>query len=93
MAGETEAALNAMGVTLPKASAPAGSYVPVVRTGNLLFVSGQVPVGPNGVEFVGRLGEDTSIVEGQAAARLCAAASERCWPPRHCRCASAAWVR
>lgn len=72
MAGETEAALAAMGVTLPQASAPAGSYTPVVRTGNLLFVSGQIPMGANGVEFVGRLGEDTSLEDGQAAAKLCA---------------------
>lgn len=72
MAGQTEAALAEMGVTLPQAGAPAGSYTPVVQTGNLLFVSGQVPMGPNGVEFVGRLGEDTSLEDGQAAAKLCA---------------------
>jgi enamine deaminase RidA (YjgF/YER057c/UK114 family) len=72
MAGQTEAALAALNVTLPAASAPAGSYVPVVRTGNLLFVSGQIPMGANGLEYVGRLGENISLVDGQAAAKLCA---------------------
>ena len=71
MSDTVEKALEARGMTLPTASAPAGSYVPVVRTGNLLFVAGQIPMGPNGVEYVGRCGEDTSTESGQAAARLC----------------------
>lgn len=67
-----EAALEARGLTLPEASAPAGSYLPVVRTGSLLFVAGQLPMGRHGVEYIGRCGEDMSIQDGQAAARLCA---------------------
>src|SRR5690606_20520089 len=72
MTGQTEATLEEMGVRLPQATAPAGSYMPVVQTGALLFVSGQIPVGPSGVEYVGRLGDDMSVEDGQAAAKLCA---------------------
>lgn len=72
MAGVVEAALEADGVVLPTPTAPQGSYVPFVKTGNLVYISGQVPMGPNGVEFVGRCGDDKSIEDGQAAAKLCA---------------------
>jgi enamine deaminase RidA (YjgF/YER057c/UK114 family) len=71
MSDSVEKALEARGLSLPAASAPAGSYVPVVRTGNLLFVAGQIPMGPSGVEHIGRCGEDMTTEEGQAAARLC----------------------
>ncbi len=67
-----ESRLAALGVTLPTPAAPAANYVPFVRTGDLLWVSGQIPMGPNGIEFVGKLGADTDIDTGRAAARLCA---------------------
>ena len=57
---------------LPLAPAPAANYVPYTISGNLLVISGQVTFGPNGVEFVGKLGQDTDVETGQAAARLCA---------------------
>lgn len=60
------------GVHLPQAAAPAGAYVPTVKSGDLLFVSGQIPMGANGIEFVGRCGAEFGIDEGHAAARLCA---------------------
>lgn len=64
--------LHELGITLPAPAAPAANYVPYQWAGNLLFVSGQVPV-ENGVDrFSGRVGEDISIEEGQKAARLCA---------------------
>lgn len=72
MSDSIEAALEARGMTLPKASAPAGSYLPAVRSGSLLFIAGQLPMGPHGVEYVGRCGDDMSVADGQAAARLCA---------------------
>lgn len=72
MSDAVERALAARGLSLPAASTPAGSYVPAVRSGNLLFVSGQLPVGPGGVEYIGRCGEEMGVDEGQAAARLCA---------------------
>ena len=67
-----DARLKDLGITLPTPAAPAANYVPFVRSGNLLFVSGQIPMGPNGIEFVCKLGADADIETGRAAARLCA---------------------
>ncbi|TBW34311.1 RidA family protein [Siculibacillus lacustris] len=67
-----EARLTDLGVTLPTPAAPAANYVPFVRSGSLLFVSGQIPVGPSGIQFVGKLGLDTDVETGRAAAKLCA---------------------
>ncbi len=72
MAGRIEARLQELGIELPTPPAPVASYVPYVRTGNLVFVSGQVTLGPKGLEYVGIVGKDFSTAEGQAAARLCA---------------------
>lgn len=69
---QTEQRLAELGITLPTPSKPAANYIPAVKTGNLLFVSGQIPMGPNGLEYVGQLGADTDIDTGRAAARLCA---------------------
>lgn len=72
MSESVEARLAAQGITLPSPAAPAANYVPSVRTGNLLYVSGQIPMGPNGIEHQGKLGANYSIEQGQAAAQLCA---------------------
>lgn len=64
--------LQGLGLTLPKAAAPAGSYQPVVQSGRLLFVSGQLPMGPDGIEHIGRCGDNIALEDAQAAARLCA---------------------
>ncbi|MEG9861998.1 MAG: RidA family protein [Parvularculales bacterium] len=64
--------MEALELALPAPAAPAANYKPFVKTGSLVFISGQVPIGPDGIEFQGRLGRDFSIEEGQAAARLCA---------------------
>ncbi|SOC23038.1 RidA family protein [Stappia indica] len=72
MPGQIEARIAELGITLPQAAAPAANYVPFVRTGNQLFISGQIPMGPDGIQFQGKLGAGTSIEDGQAAARLCA---------------------
>ena len=64
--------LEALGIVLPTPAAPAANYVPFVRSGNLLFVSGQIPMGASGIEYVGKLGADADIDFGRAAARLCA---------------------
>ena len=71
MAGITDARLAEMGITLPDAPAPAANYVPWVRTGNLLFIAGQVS-GNNQDLHKGRLGGDMGLEEGVAAARACA---------------------
>ncbi|MEM8617147.1 MAG: RidA family protein [Pseudomonadota bacterium] len=65
-----ETRLEALGITLPDAMAAVANYVPFVITGSQLFISGQVSAGPNGL-MTGRLGEDFTLEEGQAAARLC----------------------
>jgi enamine deaminase RidA (YjgF/YER057c/UK114 family) len=66
-----EETLSSLGITLPSPPAPAGSYVPVVITGNLAFVAGQIPMEAGKVQFVGKVGKDISIEAGQQAARLC----------------------
>lgn len=70
MASAIEARLSALNITLPDAPAPAANYVPFVRTGNQIFVSGQVSAGPDGF-IKGKLGADMSVEEGAAAARRC----------------------
>ena len=71
MTGKIEQKLAELGIEL-KASSPAANYVPFTIAGNILYVSGQIPMGENGIEGVGRLGDGVSVAEGQAAARLCA---------------------
>ncbi len=72
MAGRIDAHLKEIGITLPKAAAPAANYVPWTVSGKLVFVAGQVPVEDGQFPFVGKLGREFSVEEGQAAARLCA---------------------
>lgn len=70
----TDAAVSAkleeLGLALPQAAAPVAAYVPVVEAGGLLHVSGQLPF-INGELVKGRLGEDVSVEQGQAAAQAC----------------------
>jgi enamine deaminase RidA (YjgF/YER057c/UK114 family) len=61
-----------LGISLPKPTPAAGTYSPYVISGNLIYISGQVPVGASGLEFQGKLGDAYSVADGQAAARLCA---------------------
>lgn len=71
--GETiEKRLSEMGVTLPAAAAPAANYVPFVRSGNLLFPSGQLPMKDGKLAVTGLLGRDLDVAAGKEAARLCA---------------------
>jgi enamine deaminase RidA (YjgF/YER057c/UK114 family) len=63
-----------LGLNLATPNPPAGSYVPTVQTGTLLFVAGQIPTRPDGTRPVGKLGDDTTVEEGYEAARLCAVA-------------------
>jgi len=66
--------LQALGLALPVAAAPVANYVPFSRAGNLLFVSGQLPVSNGAVDPAhrGKLGAGVSLEAGQAAARLAA---------------------
>ena len=72
MAGRIEGRLKELGIVLPVMPPPLASYVPTVQSGNLLFVSGQVPVKDGKREYVGKLGRDVDIDQGYQAARLCA---------------------
>ena len=65
---EVAARLRELGITLPDAPAPVANYVPAVRTGNLLFISGQVAI-VNGKPEAGRLGENMEVEAGAVAAR------------------------
>lgn len=73
MAGLVEKKLQELGITLQEPRAPMANYVPYVRTGNLLTVSGQICLGTDGkLVAKGRLGDDVAIEDGQKAARACA---------------------
>jgi enamine deaminase RidA (YjgF/YER057c/UK114 family) len=73
MAGTVEQRLAAEGITLHSPPSPVANYVPFVRTGNLLFVSGQICLGADGkLVAKGKLGAGVSIEQGNAAARGCA---------------------
>jgi enamine deaminase RidA (YjgF/YER057c/UK114 family) len=73
MAGMMEKKLQELGVTLQEPRAPMANYVPFVRSGNLLHVSGQVCLDGDGkLVAKGRLGDAVAIEDGQKAARACA---------------------
>lgn len=63
--------INALGITLPNPPTPAGSYVPVVRTGKLLFVSGQIPMEDGKVIYTGKVSDD-NLETAQKSAKMCA---------------------
>lgn len=74
MAGQCEARLAELGLSLPDPVAPVAAYVPFVRTGNLVFVSGQVPLDAEGIR-AGHLSAGSSeadLAAAKAAAQLCA---------------------
>lgn len=71
MAGRVEARLAELGITLPTPPVPVATYVPYVRTGDLLVVSGQVPIRAGKVTIAGKLGAAVGLEQGQEAARQC----------------------
>ncbi|KIC51786.1 RidA family protein [Tateyamaria sp. ANG-S1] len=66
-----ESRLAELGVTLPDAPAPAANYVPFVQVGDIVYVSGQISNGPDGL-ITGKLGHDMEVEAGAAAAKTCA---------------------
>ena len=71
MSGRIEDRLKELKIELPKPAAPAANYVPYTISGRLLFVAGQIPVLNGQIKYVGTVGQDLSIEDGTAAARLC----------------------
>ena len=64
--------LTSSGIELPKAPKPVGAYVAYKKTGNLIFISGQVSFNNDGQLIKGKVGSDLSVEEGQEAAKACA---------------------
>lgn len=67
-----DARLAELGITLPKATAPAANYVPFVRVGDTLYVSGQISIGEDGQMITGKVGAELDEQAGAQAARRCA---------------------
>jgi enamine deaminase RidA (YjgF/YER057c/UK114 family) len=72
MNGKIDARLRELGIELPSASTPGANYVPFVRTGNLLVITGQLSQWNGERRFVGKLGREFEIEDGKKAARLSA---------------------
>ncbi len=72
MSDQIATRLSEMGITLPEAAAPAANYVPYVISGNLLTISGQLPLEGGKVAVSGHLGKNVDVATGQRAAELCA---------------------
>ena len=64
--------LNRIGITLPDAPAPAANYVPYVVAGNMVYVSGQLPLVDGKLSVTGHVGKNVSTEEAAGQARLCA---------------------
>ncbi|WP_152332646.1 RidA family protein [Parasaccharibacter apium] len=71
MMSTPESRLAALNIELPVAAAPVANYLPVVRTGNLLVVSGQLPLVDGKLLITGKLGAEVSNQAGTACARAC----------------------
>lgn len=72
MSGAAEKRLAALGYTLPAAAAPIANYVPAVLAGNMLYVSGQLPLKDGQLMLAGLVGDTVSVDQATEAARLCA---------------------
>jgi len=64
--------LAALGLNLPTAAAPVAAYVPAVKTGNLVFTAGQLPVVDGKLVFTGKVGNDVTPEDAKKMAEICA---------------------
>jgi enamine deaminase RidA (YjgF/YER057c/UK114 family) len=71
VSGKIDAKLAELGITLPSPTAPIANYVPYVVAGDLVVVSGQLPLLDGKLAYTGKLGASVSVEQGQAAARQC----------------------
>ena len=67
-----KAKLAGLGLTLPEAALPVAAYVPAVRTGNLVFTAGQLPLVDGKIPFVGKVGSDVTPEQAKDMAQVCA---------------------
>ena len=72
MTSKIEQRLTELGIKLPAPGAPGGNYVPFVKVGELVFMAGQVARAEGKMAYVGKVGRDLTVEDGQKAARLCA---------------------
>jgi len=63
--------LKQLNIELPKAPDPVGAYVPFKKIANLLYISGQLPIGPDNRITKGKIGKDLTLEDGQKASKLC----------------------
>ena len=66
-----EEKLKELKIQIPEAPAPVGAYVAFKIIGNLLYISGQLPIGPDGEMIKGKIGKDLSLEDGQKASKYC----------------------
>jgi enamine deaminase RidA (YjgF/YER057c/UK114 family) len=69
--GDVVTKLTQLGIVLPEVSLPAANYVPCIISGKTLFVSGQLPMKDGKPQFIGKVGREFSIEQGQECAKLC----------------------
>ena len=72
MAGKVDTRLSQLKLELPQVAAPVANYVPFVRSGDLLFIAGQICQWNGERRFIGKLGREVTLEQGQEAARLSA---------------------
>ncbi|MBL8765359.1 MAG: RidA family protein [Phycisphaerae bacterium] len=72
MPGRIDERLAALGITLPPTPKPVAAYIPTKRSGNLVFVSGQVPMRDGALMAAGLVGREVSLTDAAACARRCA---------------------
>ena len=72
MAGTVDGRLKELGIEIPTPAAPAANYIPFVRSGDLVFVSGQIPIVAGKIEGVGKVGKYLTTEQAKAIARICA---------------------
>lgn len=72
MSAEIAKRLESLGITLPVAAAPAANYVPYVISGNVLYLSGQLPMDAGKLAVTGIVGRDVTLDDARRAAELCA---------------------
>ena len=72
MMRQVQSRLEEFGINLPEAAPPAANYVPYLQSGDLIFISGQLPMENGKLQYIGKVGKDFNVDQGQAAARLCA---------------------